>query len=383
MEVRRVTWKEVVESVGFRKEIIQLARQPGVNVRELCRRFKVSPKTVYKWMRRYQQEGEEGLENRPRRPHRSPRRTAVGMERQILAMHKKYHWSARKIGARLQALGNSTVPATSSIHRLLQRNGLIERSESSKHQAWRRFEHEAPNQLWQMDFKGWFPTNDGARCHPLTVLDDHSRYVVCLESCANQQGETVKSMLIETFRRYGLPERMTMDNGSPWGGDDGAGYTPLTAWLIRLGIGVSHSQPYHPQTQGKDERFHRTLGVELLRWHQFRNLEEVQRRFESYRQIYNQERPHEALSMNVPASRYRISPRHFPETLPAIEYDSGDAIRMVQIKGYIAYRGRRFLVGKAFRGHPVAVRATAADGVLDIYFCHQRVQQIDLREARP
>jgi transposase-like protein len=228
-----VTWKEVVETVGFRKEIIDLAKQSGVNVRELCRRFKVSAKTVYKWIRRYRDEGEVGLENRSRRPHRSPGRMAAAMESKILSLRQQNRgWGARKIGHRLQVLGNRNVPVPSAIHRVLQRNGAIDEAESSKHQAWHRFEHEAPNQLWQMDFKGWFRTTDGTPCHPLTVLDDHSRYVVCLEACRNQQAQTVQVKLTETFRRYGLPERMTMDNGSPWGGDDGSGYTPLTAWLI-------------------------------------------------------------------------------------------------------------------------------------------------------
>lgn len=380
--MHRVAWKEVIETVGFRKEIVDLAMQPGSNVRELCRRFRVSPKTVYKWIRRYREQGEAGLKNRSRRPRASPGRMAPGIERKVLRMQKKYQgWGARKIWKRLKDLGMANVPVPSAIHRVLQRNGVIDRSESLKHQPWHRFEHEAPNQLWQIDFKGWFRTNDGAPCHPLTVLDDHSRYVVCLQACRNQQGETVKSKLIETFRLYGLPERMTMDNGSPWGGDE-SGYTPLTAWLIRLGIAVSHSRPYHPQTQGKDERFHRTLGVELLRWHQFRNLDQVQRRFEPYRHIYNHERPHESLGMNVPASRYRISGRSFPETLSAIEYDIGDQVRIVQSRGQISYRGERIAIGKAFRDYPVALRATAEDGLLDIYFCHQRIRQIDLREQK-
>ena len=381
--MHRVTWKEVVETVGFRKEIVTLASQPGANIRELCRRFKVSAKTMYKWIGRYRAEGEAGLQNRSRRPHRSPGRMGRVLERKILSMRKKNRgWGARKIGNRLEVLGTANVPVPSAIHRVLQRNGAIDPAESRKHQAWKRFEHEAPNQLWQMDFKGWFRTNDGMPCHPLTVLDDHSRYVVCLEACRNQQVETVQQKLTKTFRRYGLPERMTMDNGSPWGGDDGSGYTPLTVWLVRLGVVVSHSAPYHPQTQGKDERFHRTLGAELLRWHQFRNLEHVQRRLQPYRDIYNHERPHQALGMKVPASRYQISGRRFPEKLPLIEYDSPDTVRWVQIKGHISYEGKRILVGKAFRGYPVAIRATAEDGVCEIYFCHQRVRRIDLRESQ-
>lgn len=378
-----MTWREVVETVGFRKEIVDLAKQPGVNMRELCRRFSVSAKTVYKWIRRYREQGDAGLENRSRRPSRSPKRMAAAMERKILSVRQEQKWGARKIKTRLEELGNQNVPVPSAIHRVLQRNGAIDAEESSKHHAWHRFEHEAPNQLWQMDFKGWFRSNDGSACHPLTVLDDHSRYVVCLEACRNEQGQTVQLKLTATFRRYGLPERMTMDNGSPWGGDDGSGFTPLTAWLIRLGVSVSHSRPYHPQTQGKAERFHRTLDAELFRWHQFRNFEHVQRHLEPYRHVYNHERPHQALGMKVPATRYQISPRGFPESLPAIEYDTGDLVRIVQSRGYIDYRGRRIRIGKAFIGYPVALRPTCQDGIVDVYFCHQRVRQIDLRGRQP
>jgi transposase InsO family protein len=377
-----VAWKEVVATMSFRKEIIRLASQPGTSIRELCRRFKVSEKTFYKWRHRFAVEGEPGLVDRSRRPHQSPQRTEPATEEKIVSMRKSHRgWGARKIRTRLLVLGHTDIPGSSSVHRILRRNGQIDPTESKKHQPFQRFEHEAPNQLWQMDFKGWFRTGDGAPCHPLTVLDDHSRYVVCLQSCADQRATTVQDRLTAVFRCYGLPQRMTMDNGSPWGGDDGSGYTPLTAWLVRLGVAVSHSRPYHPQTQGKDERFHRTLGVELLRWHHFPTLKHVQQRFDPYRHIYNHERPHQALGMNVPASRYRISDRPFPDTLPAIEYDSGDVVRMVNVKGQISYHRQMFTVGKAFRGYPVAVRPTTQDGIADVYFCHQRITQIDVREA--
>jgi transposase InsO family protein len=231
-----------------------------------------------------------------------------------------------------------------------------------------------------MDFKGWFRTTDQRPCHALTVLDDHSRYVVCLRACLNQRTDTVQTQLIATFQRYGLPERMTMDNGAPWGNDLEHPHTPLTVWLVRLGIGISHSRPYHPQTQGKDERFHRTLDVDLLRWHHFRDAWHVQKHFDKYRHIYNRERPHQALGLEVPASRYRVSARGFPEHLPPIEYDINDIVRRVHAKGHFQYRGRCYRVGKAFHGYPVALRATADDGILNIFFCHQKIGQIDLHE---
>ena len=190
-----------------------------------------------------------------------------------------------------------------------------------------------------MDFKGHLPI-ENSRCHPLTILDDHSRFALGLQACSDEKTQTVQQRLSAVFRLYGLPERMTMDNGSPWGGASEHFFTPLTAWLIRLGVRVSHSRPYHPQTQGKDERFHRTLKLELLRMHTFRHLDHAQSHFDTWRNTYNLERPHESLGMQVPASRYRPSPRSFPESLPPVEYDSKDVIRKVQEGGEIWFKSR-------------------------------------------
>lgn len=376
-----MAWNEVKQTMSFRQEILSFAAEPGANIREICRRFQVSAKTFYKWLKRSKAEGEAGLKNRSRRPHQSPSRTGTSVEDKILTVRVEHpSWGARKIRRVLVNRGEVELPTNSTIHRILQRNGKVDPAESEKHQAWQRFEHEAPNQLWQMDFKGWFRTTDRRRCNPLTVLDDHSRYVVCLQACVDQQTETVQAQLIATFRRYGLPERMTMDNGAPWGNDLEHRHTPLTAWLIRLGVGISHSRPYHPQTQGKDERFHRTLDVDLLRWHSFRDILHVQKHFDDYRHIYNRERPHQALGLEVPASRYRISARCFPEKLPPIEYGTTDVVRKVQAKGHFHYRGKAYAVGKAFKGYPVALRATIEDGVFNVFFCHQKIGQIDIHE---
>lgn len=371
-------WQEV-SIMSLRQEFIILARQEGANLSELCRRFGISRKSAYKWLRRYEQAGQNGLQNRSRRPHHSSHRTAESVEQRVLSIRDAHPaWGGRKIKRRLEDLGHQGLPSVSTVTQILRRHGRIDVAESAKHTAWKRFEHEAPNRLWQMDFKGHFPIDTG-RCHPLTVLDDHSRYSLRLEACANQQGSTVQSRLTEAFRRYGLPERMTMDNGSPWGSDTDHPYTPLTAWLMRLGIKVSHSRPYHPQTQGKDERFHRTLEAELLKGQVFRDLTQCQQRFDHWRTVYNVERPHEALGLATPASRYRPSERAFPETLPPIEYGPGDIVRKVQAKGQIHYRGQLLKVSKAFHGYPVALRPTQEEGIMKIYFCHQCIANVDLR----
>ena len=329
--------------------------------------FQISPNNGYKWVKRYQQQGVEGLANRSHRPRRSPRRSPEAIEQKVLSVREEHPaWGARKIGARLKHLGEVTIPAPSTIHAILRRHHQIDPAQSAKHQACQRFEHDAPNQLWQMDFKGHFALGSGQRCHPLTVLDDHSRYAFCLQACRNQQGETVQERLTLTFRRYGLPERMLMDNGSPWGSDREHPYTPLTVWLLRLGIGVSHPRPYHPQTQGKEERFHRTLQAEVLQGRVFADFDPMQQRFDQWRQLYNQQRPHQALAMEVPARRYRVSPRPFPEVFPVMEYGPDDQVRRVQDHGKIFFQNRVFRISKAFRGYPVALRPTLQDRVWEV-----------------
>ncbi len=374
-------WNEV-SIVDQREEFVWLASQPHENVRLLCRRFQISPTTGYKWMQRYRAGGREALMDLSRRPHESPGRTAPQIEQAVIQLrHQHPAWGARKLRSRLLAKGGEDLPAASTVHAILQRHHLIDPHESAKHRPWQRFEHDAPNRLWQMDFKGHFATQT-ARCHPLTVLDDHSRFALGLQACPNQQTDTVQQRLSDIFRRYGLPERMTMDNGSPWGGDAQHHFTPLTAWLIRLGIRVSHSRPHHPQTQGKDERFHRTVDLELLHNNFFRDLEHAQRRFDSWRYVYNLQRPHESLAMNVPASRYQPSPRSFPEPLPPIQYNSTDLVRKVQQGGKIWFHGHPFKIGNAFSGHHVALRPTPLDGVFNVFFCHQNITLINLNNPK-
>ena len=273
-------------------------------------------------------------------------------------------------------------PSPSTITAILHRHGQIDPSESSKHQAWQRFERTGPNELWQMDCKGCFPLELGS-CHPLPVLDDHSRFLLGLRACPNQRQETVQAHLSDIFRHYGLPEQMLVDNGPPWGDDTEHRHTALTTWLIRLGIQVRHSRPDHPQTLGKDERLHRTLGAELLQQTSWSTFQECQEQFERWRELYNTYRPHEALALEVPAERYHPSPRPFPEHLPPILYEPTDSVRKVDQNGCIYFVNRRFRVGKAFRRQPVALRPAATPGEFEVFFCHQRVATISLKEHNP
>ncbi len=252
----------------------------------------------------------------------------------------------RKLRRRLLDKGLTGVPSASTITAILHRQGGIDPALSQQHVPLTRFEHPRPNALWQMDFKGHFATA-GQRCHPLTVLDDHSRYAVCLSACGDETTATVRERLVATFRYHGLPERMNVDNGSPWGNGPADRYTPLVVWLLRLGVRVSHSRPYHPQTNGKDERFHRTLKRDVLHGQIYASLDACQRAFDGFREVYNSERPHEALDMDTPMSRYRVSPRDYPATLPPIEYDPVDQLRRVQEGGWISFKGHEIRLPRA------------------------------------
>ena len=368
--------------MDVREEFVRLALSPGANRRELCRRFGVSAPTASTWLRRYRAAGRDGLGDRSRRPRRSPARTAEETEALVLAVRRESQgaWGGRKIRRRLERLGQAPVPSASTSTEILRRHGELDAAESAKHAPFQRFEHPHPNALWQMDFKGHFPIA-GGRCHPFPVLDDHSRYSLGLEACPDERSRTVEGRLGAIFRRYGLPAAMPMDNGSPWGDGGDQPFTRLTVGPARLGIRVAHARPYHPQTIGKDERFHRTLKAEVLQGPRFPDLDACQRAFSCWRHRYNHERPHEALALAVPADRYRPSAIPFPETLPPIEYGASDIVRKVQQRGCISFRNREFRVGKAFVGEPVAPRASAEDGVFGVYFCPQPIARISLREA--
>jgi transposase InsO family protein len=377
-----VPWGES-STVSLRREFVMLALKEGSNVRELSRRYKIQPRIGYKWIERFQAEGEAGLEDRSRRPVHSPDRTPAELEARVIALRRQHPaWGGRKLARRLRDQGVAGVPSPSTITAILHRNGLIDPEVSAAREPMTRFERDRPNELWQMDFKGHFPTAAG-RCHPLTVVDDHSRFALSVAACGNEQAKTVQQRLTLVFRRYGLPDRMLMDNGAPWGDSGANPWTQFGAWLLRLGVGVSHGRPCHPQTQGKDERFHRTLKAEVIGRRAWRNLEECDQAFETWRHVYNAERPHEALQLATPASRYQSSYRPFPEQLSAIEYAPGAIVRKVDANGEISFKNRIWHVGRAFIGQPVVLRATLADGKYDVVYCLHPIAEIDLTEANP
>ena len=376
-----MAWREV-SVTDQRREFVELARRPGANKSELCRRFGISRSNGYKWLGRHGVDGEAGLEDRSRRPKVSPGRSTPAAEAEVLRIRAESNgaWGGRKITHVMEREAKvSPVPKPSTVTGILRRHGQLEHRATEHPGPWRRFERAEPNELWQMDFKGHFAVLHG-RCHPLTVLDDHSRYSLEIGALGDEQDVSVRARLVPVFRRYGLPLKILADNGSPWGDADQP-WTAFGVWLMRLGVRIGHGRPRHPQTQGKDERFHRSLKAEVLDGKSFADLSACQRTFDAWRSRYNHERPHEALGMGVPAERYRISPRLYPETLPPIEYGPGDIVRKVDADARISFKNRTWRVGKPFKGLPVALRPTLQDGVFELRFCAHRIGRLDLNRG--
>ena len=304
-----------------REEFVMFALREGSNISALCLRFGISRKTGYKWLERHRQAGQAAAwsGDRSRRPLTCPGRTGAEMEAEVLQVRAAHPaWGGRKIRHVLAAAGLQGVPSASTVTAILARHDRISAQAARAATPYGRFEHEAPNRLWQMDFKGHFALSAG-RCHPLTV------------------------------------------------------------WLLTLGIKVSHGRPYHPQTQGKDERFHRSFKAEVLSCQSFATLADCQHRFDAWRSIYNRIRPHQALDMAVPASRYAPSPRPFPEVCKPPDYDEGETVLTVRRKGELRYQGKTLHLSKAFSGHKIAIRRNHDDNdTIDICFGAQRIKTVDL-----
>lgn len=338
-------WKE--ETVeNQRRTFVALAAEAGCNFSALCRQYGISRKTGYKWVERYQ----EGisLSDQSRVPLFQPRRTPPEVEELILSVRINHPtWGARKILRHLEDKGNTLLPAPSTATSILKRNGFISPEASAQHIPFKRFVRDAPNDLWQMDFKGHFAMCDGNRCHPLTMKDDHSRNLLCLDAYDNERWESVEASLQRVFAEYGLPNSILCDNGKPWG-DSHGGYTPFELWMMQMDVLPIHGRPLHPQTQGKEERFHRTLNEDVLKRNAIRDIAHAQEIFDAYRVEFNTERPHNALNLDVPAKHYKPSKRKMPECLKEPEYDTGKSLRKVNYKGYISIQRHRYYLSETF-----------------------------------
>lgn len=346
-------WKEtnvLEERIAF----VARALGGSESVSALCREFGVSRPTGYRWLRRYGEEGDlRRLTDRSSRPRRSPSQTPAAVEDRVEALRKAYGWGAKKLQVLLREEGVELGVAT--VHRILRRRGLLEEAAQSQPHV-HRFERAAPNELWQMDFKGEWGTK--AKCFPLSILDDHSRFTISLTAHPGPRGEEVSRALVNAFQTYGVPKAMLMDHGTPWfSTTNGAGLTYVAVALLKQGIRLCYSGIGHPQTQGKVERFHRSLKADLRRrgYPASGDLGACQAFLDRFRHEYNHVRPHEALDLQRPSQRYRPSERAYRPTPPEWEYPEGAEVRHLNAQGSLDYRRHRYFVCEALANERVRI----------------------------
>jgi transposase InsO family protein len=365
-----MAWKTMdvqEQRVRFVVEATQKAR----TFRALCAAYEISRPTGYLWLKRYRELGVAGIAEQSRKPHRSPWQTGVELERRVVEVRKIYpDWGARKLQVVLARAGVD-LPRT-TIHRILLRHGMV-RSEERYPPAVQRFERGQPNELWQMDFKG--PPQDWPQpAGPLSVLDDHSRYLITLAANGSTQGAPVQRSLEEAFQRCGVPDAILMDHGVPWWSMSSAwGCTHLSLWLMRQGIRLCWSGIRHPQTQGKVERFHGSLQRALERRGPAPG--ETQAWLDAYRWEHNYVRPHEALSMQTPATRWRPSPRRYDPHPPRWEYPEGAWVLKVDCQGKLDIKGQKWKVSKSLVGEWVEV--VPVERRMLVFYCATLIRELD------
>ncbi|MBB6218151.1 transposase InsO family protein [Anaerosolibacter carboniphilus] len=270
------------------------------------------------------------------------------------------------------------LPSRTTFANVLKRNNYVEIEKSKPQKPLIRFERDYPNDLWQVDFKGHFGMTDGNRCYPLTVLDDCTRYSLCLDAKSNEQGPGVFESFTRLFTEFGLPKDILCDNGNPWG-DSKNGYTLFEIWLMQLGILPIHIRPYRPQTQGKEERFHRTLSKELLARQQIEDILDAQEKFDKWRYVYNYIRPHHALNLDVPADHYKPSIRKMPRVPKEPEYSGANIIK-VDYKGYIRINGFKYYFSESFANRYVQLE-TIDNHIISINYGEFSIARVNTDEG--
>jgi transposase InsO family protein len=350
---------------------------------ELCARYDVSRKTGYKWLERFDEGGRQALDDRSRAPHRCPHRISDTVAQAICeARHHHPSWGPAKLltwlGSRQPEL---ELPAVSTAGDLLARRGLVK-----KRRRRRQYRHPGvvpptttqPNDLWTADFKGHFRTRDGIYCYPLTIADQHTRYLLACHGLLSTKGHGVRPIFDRLFREHGLPNAIRTDNGVPFATTGIHGLSQLNVWWIRLGIQHQRILPAHPQQNGAHERMHRTLKGEAIRPPRA-TLAIQQRAFNQFRRVYNDERPHEALEGRTPAALYRASYRSYMGVLPPIEYPGHFTVKRVTNAGTIRFKKRLLFIANSLKQHSVGLEEID-DGIWSLYFCQVLLGRIDERD---
>jgi putative transposase len=349
---------------------------------ELCARYGISRKTGYKWLVRFEAHGRSGLVDRSHAPHACPHRIPRAVAQLIVSARRAHpSWGPRKLLDWLEPRHPElAMPAISTAGDLLARRGLVKKRRRRRHHTHpgvvSAVTHE-PNDLWTADFKGHFKTRDGVYCYPLTVADQHTRYLLACQGLASIHGWRVRPVFERLFRSYGLPRAIRTDNGVPFANTGLHGLTQLNVWWMRLGIVHQRIRPARPQENGCHERMHKTLKYEATRPPKQHRAAQ-QRRFATFRAEYNDERPHEALGGKPPASGYTRSPRAYPERLPALEYPGHFLVKPVTAAGTFRFKHKLLFIANALKHHAIGLEEVA-DGVWSIYLGTVLLGRLDER----
>jgi transposase InsO family protein len=352
----------------------------------LCGRYGISRKTGYKWVQRYAATGMDGLAEQSRRPHHSPQAIPFAIRKAILRLRTETRITpgAKKIQVLLaRQFPADLIPAQSSIYRILKQAGLTQ--PAKKRRRIRPFPQpfapaSAPNAVWSADYKGQLRLGNGQWCYPLTVMDHHSRYLLGCQGLKGTGLAGAKTQFIRLFQAYGLPQRIRTDNGVPFATRTAGGLSSLSIWWIKLGICPERICPGKPQQNGRHERMHSTL-KKATATPPAKTQTEQQRRFEQFQREYNEQRPHEALAQQTPASCYTASPRPYPNRLPEITYPDYFQVRTVKPSGVIYKHSGQVYISHLLAGEPVGLEEIA-DGIWDVYFGHLRLGAFNLHQAK-
>lgn len=384
-------WK-VRDVVTVREEFVLQAIQDGASVSGLCRDFGISRKTGYKWLARYRERGLVGLQDRSRRPLSAMQVIDVDVVARLVELRDVRCWGPKKLRTVLvEQFGADRVPSVATLGRLLRRMGLTESKGRGRPRRWEperpRLEARAPNELWTIDFKGWWPTMDGKRCEPLTLRDAYSRFVLCAKPLAKRDTATVQDELTRVFKRFGVPRRILCDNGAPFASRVAPhGLTRLSAWWRMLGIETVRTQVGHPEQNGAHERMHADIARDVER-NPARTIAQEAARLERWRRIYNGERPHEALGMKRPGELYRASRRRLPDGIPTWPYPPDYAVRRVSRNGTVKIGNRLVFISEALSGWRVGLDVSHGNPnpshLTPAWFCNLHLGEVDLEAGAP
>ena len=377
-------WKES-RIVDQRLQFLSSYQQKEMSLSDLCREFGVSRPTGYRWINRYKEVGPEGLLDRSRKPHGCSHATSEATENAILALRSKHpSWGARKLKARLEKVQpRVNWPAASTFGNILHRADLTNPKQKKRRTtpcSEPFSEVTAPNQLWCMDFKGYFSTGDGTRCDPFTITDAHSRYLIRCQTVSRMDLSQVVAVCEAAMREYGMPARIRTDNGAPFAGTGLLGLSKLSLSWTKMGIVHERIQPGRPQQNGRHERMHRTLKEDTTKPPAL-TLRLQQKKFDRFRQIFNHERPHEGLNNETPASLYQRSSIMFPRVLTPFTYPRGFQTRRVNTSGDISWHKDRVFISQVFSFEDLGFEEMDEE-IFRVYFREIELGELDVTELR-